>query len=138
MKPREWKIYGVICAEKGSAAWDGAPSHYIPVIEKSAYEELQRKYNAIKTEYDNYINGKPGEWYIVELKNERDELQRRLSVLADTTERQNKLVSEIYGYLGELMSGQVVGTSEVGAGERVKNFAWKIRREIEAHNKNNL
>ncbi len=63
---------------------------------------------------------------------ERDErvgeLIGELACLELMVKRQNKLVSEIYGYLGELMSGQVVGTSEAGAGERVKSFAWKIRR----------
>lgn len=39
--PREWKIYGVICAEKGSAAYNAAPSKYIQVIEKSAYDKLK-------------------------------------------------------------------------------------------------
>lgn len=39
--PREWKIYGVICAEKGSAAYNAAPSKCIEVIEKSAYAKME-------------------------------------------------------------------------------------------------
>lgn len=43
---------------------------------------MSKAYNCIKTEYDNYINGRPGEWYIVQLKQERDRYKEALERIA--------------------------------------------------------
>lgn len=43
MKPREWKIFGIACAEKGSAAYDNFQWNEgaVHAIEKSAYDRLE-------------------------------------------------------------------------------------------------
>lgn len=43
MKPREWIIFGVACAEKGSAAYDNFQWNEgnVHVIEKSEYDRLE-------------------------------------------------------------------------------------------------
>lgn len=42
MKPREWRIFGIACAEKGSAAYDNFQWNEgaVHAIEKSAYDRL--------------------------------------------------------------------------------------------------
>lgn len=43
MKPREWKIFGIACAEKGSAAYDNFQWNEgaVHAIEKPAYDRLE-------------------------------------------------------------------------------------------------
>lgn len=49
---------------------------------KAECERMSKAYNCIKTEYDNYINGRPGDWYIVQLKQERDRYKEALERIA--------------------------------------------------------
>lgn len=46
------------------------------------YANLMDENNKLKKEYDDYINGRPGEWYIVELKKERDRYKEALERIA--------------------------------------------------------
>lgn len=43
MKPREWKIFGIACVEKGSAAYDNFQWNEgaVHAIEKPAYDRLE-------------------------------------------------------------------------------------------------
>ncbi len=81
-KPRVWKIYGAICAQRGSAAFDDwkSPKHTL-VIEKSAYDELKAKHE----ELISYIPKVPTHPYekrlleeISELKAENEKLRKAL------------------------------------------------------------
>ncbi len=54
--------------------------HLDSTLKSTQYDELKAAYDALKAEYENFIDGRPGEWFIVQLKKERDYLSAQLKV----------------------------------------------------------
>lgn len=58
--------------------------------------ELKAENERLRKEYVDYIDGRSGSWYIVELKKERDELKRENDRLAEIISYLPKVPTESY------------------------------------------
>lgn len=52
---------------------------------RAEVDRTQKAYDRMVKEYDDYINGRPGSWYIVELKKERDRLREALQWISENS-----------------------------------------------------
>lgn len=87
-KPREWLIYGVIAAEKGSAAYDEMRRRgdTTPVVEKGFYDDILKAHDEMKAQACKASGVNPTHYHIAEteydkLTKERDDALKEIACL---------------------------------------------------------